>query len=408
MANIGRNIGKSKFFLLASLADSGFSLNRTDFFAFRICFYQWFCLISQSLDKNMIRPDFRIGFKGLPFVPSYKQAIYVENAFDECANNWIQANYDGIKKAFRRSGLEFCYLPLLAGEMSGSEQARYFAPYEKSATGELFLASDFMLDYMARPENRGSIPSSIIIYDDSETLSARFKGSDELVFSGVRLVPGLMAPDAVHDTFSYPQELADRLLYFSEDTALYRDGEIMVNEKRIEDADILFDEESQRIVLEIMERVDRLQEKGISRMVLEHMFREHSRFSRMVVSKSGQIILPDYGDMEIEMKPLPKAVYFLFLLHPEGIPFKALPDYRNELLSLYEKLRGGSLSDREVRSIADVTDPLSNSINEKCARIREAFVGKFDDWLAESYYITGKRGEPKGIMLDRKLVEYSF
>lgn len=43
----------------------------------------------------------------------------------------------------------------------------------------------------------------------------------------------------------------------------------------------------------------------------------------------GRILLPDYGDREIKMTPLAKAVYLLFLRHPMGIKFKCLPDHRN-------------------------------------------------------------------------------
>ena len=99
-----------------------------------------------------------------------------------------------------------------------------------------------------------------------------------------------------------------------------------------------------------------------------------------------------------------KAVYLLFLKHPEGIVFKDLPDYRKELTEIYVKLKPYGLSDRVVQSIEDVTNPLLNSINEKCARIRGAFVGLFDDHMARHYYIDGLRGEAKKISLPRDLV----
>ena len=40
----------------------------------------------------------------------------------------------------------------------------------------------------------------------------------------------------------------------------------------------------------------------------------------------------------------------------------------------------------------------------KCATIRGAFVGQFDDHLARHYYIDGLRGEAKKIALPRELV----
>ena len=99
-----------------------------------------------------------------------------------------------------------------------------------------------------------------------------------------------------------------------------------------------------------------------------------------------------------------KAVYLLFLKHPEGILFKGLTDYREELLDIYKKLKPMGLNKRTIQSIEDVTNPLLNSINEKCARIRSAFVKEFDESLAKNYYVTGERGEAKRITLPRDLV----
>lgn len=115
-------------------------------------------------------------------------------------------------------------------------------------------------------------------------------------------------------------------------------------------------------------------------------------------------MLPDYNNMEIKMEPINKAVFLLFLRHPNGIKFKNLPDYRKELAEIYEKIKPSGLSARAIQSIEDVTNPCLNSINEKCARIRGAFISQFDEELAKHYYITGWRGEPKKIDIPRDLV----
>ena len=90
-------------------------------------------------------------------------------------------------------------------------------------------------------------------------------------------------------------------------------------------------------------------------------------------------------------------VYLLFLRHPEGILFKHLTDYSAELEQIYTHLRGGVLTDQMHQSVMLVTSPLNNSINEKCARIREAFISKFEESLAEPYIVRGQRGCPKSI-----------
>jgi len=127
------------------------------------------------------------------------------------------------------------------------------------------------------------------------------------------------------------------------------------------------------------------------------------KLSKLRIAKDGTILLADY-QKEIKMEPIVKAVYLLFLNHPEGIAFKYLPDYRKELTDLYQKIKPWGLTERAIRSIEDVTNPLLNSINEKCSRIRAAFMPEVDATLLEQYIITGKSGELKKILLSRDLV----
>lgn len=103
---------------------------------------------------------------------------------------------------------------------------------------------------------------------------------------------------------------------------------------------------------------------------------------------------------------LPKAVFLLYLKHPEGIRFCDLPDYREELYHIYASFSGRDDANDIRASIDDVTNPLSNSINEKCSRIRHAFLSKFEEKLARNYYITGDRGTAKKIILPRELVTW--
>ena len=171
---------------------------------------------------------------------------------------------------------------------------------------------------------------------------------------------------------------------------------------------LALDEDRQFVSLTLLEdmdvRVQKLRNKGINEWTFRGLFKTKAQLSRLVITKDHRILLPDYNDMEIKMEPLVKAVYFLFLKHPEGIVFKGLMDYRDELLDIYKKLKPLGLNKRTIQSIEDVTNPLLNSINEKCARIRSAFVNGFDEPLARNYFVTGERGEAKKITLPRDLV----
>ena len=83
-----------------------------------------------------------------------------------------------------------------------------------------------------------------------------------------------------------------------------------------------------------------------------------------------------------------------------------MPDYREELMEIYKRLMNNRTTASMQQSIEEVTDPTNNSIYEKCARIRRAFIDVLGNYLAPSYYITGNRGEVKKIVLDRSLVHW--
>ena len=157
------------------------------------------------------------------------------------------------------------------------------------------------------------------------------------------------------------------------------------------------------LVEEIKERIRKLKDYGMSEKELTSLLEAERPLLQLAVSKDYRLYLGEQR-MEVRMEPLVKAVYLLFLRHPEGIIFKDLPDYRQELTKIYSDVRPWGLTDRAIQSIEDVTNPLLNSINEKCARIKKTFLGVMGSDMAEHYYIKGTRSEPKKISLSRDLV----
>jgi hypothetical protein len=109
------------------------------------------------------------------------------------------------------------------------------------------------------------------------------------------------------------------------------------------------------------------------------------KLSRLVITRDYRFILEDY-QQEVELQPVHKAVYLLFLAHPEGIEFKRLADYREELKGYY--MQTAKLMDKEKieDGVNHLVDPLDNAINEKCSRIKKAFLELMDEYRA-SYYI---------------------
>ncbi len=182
--------------------------------------------------------------------------------------------------------------------------------------------------------------------------------------------------------------------------------------------------EQVRVLAEQLQRAGRrdLLLRAIGAPLLEELRIEAARakLSRLVVTKDYRIILADYDNREVELTPVHKAVYLLFLAHPEGIEFKRLRDYRDELARYY--MATARLMDKEaiMESVDMLVDPLNNSINEKCSRIKKVFMDMMDEYTASYYIISGHTQKHlegssriwyerlKVITLPRELVEYVF
>ena len=152
---------------------------------------------------------------------------------------------------------------------------------------------------------------------------------------------------------------------------------------------------------EVKEKVRKLKAYGVDEAEIMAAMNEEELFPQLVVTEEYKVVLADGANTDVKMEPLVKAVYLLFLSHPEGIVLKCLPDFRKELTQIYLLLRPAGLTDRVLQSIEDVTNPTLNSINEKCARIRKSFSRLLPKSVARYYSISGKRGEVKKIDLVR-------
>lgn len=192
-----------------------------------------------------------------------------------------------------------------------------------------------------------------------------------------------------------------------------------------------FEIEASRISREVAEQIQSLLKAGQNKALLNiyntlikqtklykpELFRKFTEInnsetemslSRLVVDTQYRIWLTDYNNLEIVMTPLPKALYLFFLKHPEGVMLHNLVDHKKELLSIYERITNSSSTFEIKKRINDMVDVRKNSLNEKCSRIKEAFVLKMADYIAENYYITGERRGVKKITLTNNLKTFNY
>ena len=128
--------------------------------------------------------------------------------------------------------------------------------------------------------------------------------------------------------------------------------------------------------------------RAVSVPVLEELRLEaaKSKLSRLLITKDYRFVLVDHHNKEVELQPVHKAVYLLFLAHPEGIEFKRLHDYRQELLHYYTATARSLDKEKIEEGVDHLVNPLDNAINEKCSRIKKTFLELMDEYTA-SYYI---------------------
>jgi hypothetical protein len=141
------------------------------------------------------------------------------------------------------------------------------------------------------------------------------------------------------------------------------------------------------------------------------LFRQRSSLlmenSRMEIrGLSKRIFLTDLGDLEINLNPKERALYLLYLNHPNGIMRSHLVDHKTELRSYYAMLSqqaSNQLIDEAIERLTDVTD---NNMNEVMARIRSKFRQAVGEQQFEDYSIMATPEGTHRIRLNRELTHF--
>jgi len=369
-------------------------------------------------------------FRGLPFQPKPNQVFFIESGYDQETNEYIQ-NFQGyLTSLFESKGLKFYYLPSLVTEEGVEEKVRYYAPYLTSEELTTPVRSDALTDFILDSETRKNLPPSFIFggipvgfKEDYRFLQVPlfevnfdapysfFMELKKLTMERMEAAEKerlddrvLCSPSASPDIYLDSDEVDSCTIQMPQFKKIGREEAPEKTEEQLEEERSLID--TQKVLEQLRRTVQKLRLDGVSLMAIHEFIDKQEPLSRMVITPDYRIFLPDYHNMEIEMGALPKAIYFLFLRYPEGIVYKHMQDYFTELLNIYKQLRPNTDEARLHVTITKVVNPLGNALNENLARIRKAFVEKFDEHLACHYIVSGERGSQYLIPLDRELITW--
>lgn len=343
--------------------------------------------------EKMMAVRFTVDRNDIPYDPDEHEVFFYtpEHACD--IEKTISSQYYEIKSAFEQRHLSFVFLPYFNKELNVMLNADKVSYYNPKAANLLRIPIE-ALSYQDIKEAL-KIPEKV---DGPCFIRYKQKDDNPLIFSFFKIeLPenGDIMP-VVQD---YLNNVGDGRMYHlpsDEEIRRYAEGK---------SADERFGDDMFLIGKEIRERIDKLRTMGLTSLAIRKLIGEDAdKPGRLIISKQKHLLLPDYGNREIKLEPLQKAVYFLFLRHPEGIFFKDLESYKDELTSIYKEITGRQDMTAVESSITRLVDPFDNSINEKCARIKNAFVSEFREELAQWYFIDGSKGERKSISLPRDLV----
>ena len=353
--------------------------------------------------------------------------LYIEPHYNDEFNQTITENYYAITEIFNLINVPFIYLPKLLTDHHTNKVLAYNHPYLKQSHN---IHPDKLYHVIINSLNlKIDTPSLVCLSGDGE-VTHRFElpsfevfASPEKLFLFAKQIRETINPIIKDDAASILFRKEDKVEpHFNNSVfeSINESRSIESYEKQIsfdlfekkskkKTADDLFEELAFKIPDDLQKQIEKLSEAGfLSHLIkyLEILQHTTQKLSRLKITSDYKIYLMDYEMKEVLMSPLPKALYFLFLNHPKGISFKELPDYRTELMKLYQNISLRESPDKAIKSIEKLTDPIDNSVHEKCSRIRAAFLTVVAEDIAENYYITGVAGEPKTILLDRELVMY--
>lgn len=342
--------------------------------------------------------------------------IYVEPAYHESCNQLIRQNLSRLQWRAEHLDCEFVYIPAQIEQGDLQRELTYFFPNEPLSTlQELVRRPDFVQRYYDQLPGAPFDQPQLLLHGDDSSAALPFPQNGVLddVFSVMSRLVRLNNEDSqqdfclpsfavIHQSLSRDRFLIDEDSVISDESCLFENNSVCAALPSQIPPDMDADAEA-----EALEHIERLKELGFSLQQLIDIFRlTKPEVSRLVITPDFRFVLTDYQDLVVSFPDLSKALYLLYLNHPEGIAFKCLGDYRDELYRYYRTLSGRTNDRQQISSIEGLVDTVTNnSANEKNSRIKAAFLKLIAPELADPYLIAKGPDGLHRIALDRKMVE---
>ena len=108
----------------------------------------------------------------------------------------------------------------------------------------------------------------------------------------------------------------------------------------------------------------------------------------------------------LQLRPLVKTLFILFLKHPEGILLKQRDSYRAELEEIYSTINPNTFREDVKARVARLVDLQDNSFSEKASVLNARLEELLPEGIVGDYQIHGYNGCPRKIRLNPLLVHW--
>ncbi len=126
----------------------------------------------------------------------------------------------------------------------------------------------------------------------------------------------------------------------------------------------------------------------------------------LFIDKNYNIRMSGADGQILNLRPLVKTLFILFLKHPEGILLKQRDAFRVELEEIYGVISPNTDRDDVKARVARLVDLEDNSFSEKASVLNAQLKELLPDEIAGEYQIKGHNGCPRKIRLNPLLVHW--
>ncbi len=324
--------------------------------------------------------------------------LYFENEISADSDNYIRQNYTDLREQFYNKGRDFFYLPILLENIDFEilPALKSTFPFLSDNFNNLIIDElkttrfdydSILLDFIHFIAYKGDISKGCISSNNGYAIVERKNGeSIEKFFDGY--IENLNTNDLYSGVRFY---------------SLKKDSE---EDKNIKKQTV----ESLSIINNEIERLRKSGQLAILAPKIYGFLKKniegviYNNIHPMIISEDYKILIPECNNLEIKLSHLTKAIYLLFLTSNEPINLKELYLYKESLFKIYKNISNQNSLDKIRETIDELVKENNEEIYVHIARIKKAFLVHFSEFIAFKYYITGEKGKPKQILLEKEMI----